>query len=203
MAVFNSRITKGFRPRTMAAYYSKFCLYLTFLACLRFSPPDSFQAVAMFIEYLAQQGLRAQTITNYISVLAHYFTLYNSDTSVLSNRLYSLAIRAVAHDAPLSFKVKGILSITKLRDLVGALLKLPDSKVYVAICLMAFFGFYRLATLVPPSSFLISQVPHTWRCDLGQPWGSRNNKICEEHVSIWPLQGCSTPCTIRPHALPC
>ena len=129
MAAFNSRISRGFRPRTMAAYHSKFRLYLAFLACLRFSPPDSFQAVDMFIEYLAQQGLRAQTITNYISVLAHYFTLYGLDTSVLSNRLYSLAIKAIAHNAPLSFKVKGILSVNKLKELVSALCKLPDSKV--------------------------------------------------------------------------
>ena len=129
----------GFRPRTMAAYHSKLCI-IAFLAHLQFSPPDSFQAVAMFLEYLAQEGLRAQTITNYVSVLSHYFTLYGLDTS--------LAIRAVARNASLSFKVKDILSINKRTH--SALLTLPDHIVYTTICRMAFFGFYHLATLVPP-----------------------------------------------------
>ena len=64
MAAFGSRVNRGLRPRTMAAYLSKFRLYLAFLAHLQFSPPDSFQAVAMFIEYLAQQGLRQSQITS-------------------------------------------------------------------------------------------------------------------------------------------
>ena len=152
MAAFGCRVNKGFRPQTMAAYLSKFRLYLTFLVHLQFSPPDLFQAVVMFIEYLAQQGLRSQTISNYVSVLSHYFTLYGLDASVLNNRLYSPAIKAVAHNTPLSFKVKGILSINKLRQLVGALSKLPDHKVHTTICLMAFFGFYRLAILLPSLS---------------------------------------------------
>ena len=187
MAAFNARLSKGFRPRTLAAYHSKFRLYLAFLAYLRFSPPDSFQGVAMFIEYLAQQGLRAETITNYISVLAHYFTLYDLDTSILNNRLYSLAIKAVAHNAPLSFKVKGVLSVNKLKELVRALWKLPDTKVHVAMCLMAFFGFYRLATLVPPSKAAFSPARYLTHGDV--IWGSPGAHIIVKYAKNMQVSG--------------
>ena len=60
-----------------------------------------------------------------------------------------LVIRAVAHNAPLSFMIKGIRSITQLRQLIYALSNTPDKKVYKAIFLMGFYGFYCLSTLVP------------------------------------------------------
>ena len=75
--------------------------------------------------------------------------------------MVKLAIRAVAYNAPLSFKIKGILSIAQLRLLVQTLVHNSDREVYQAIFLMGFFGFYRLSTLVPsaktgfsPSRFL-------------------------------------------------
>ena len=187
MAAFSSRVNRGLRPQTMAAYLSKFRLYLVFLAHLQFSPPDSFQAVAMFIEYLAQQGLRAQTVTNYVSVLSHYFTLYGLDTSILTSKLYSLAIKAVAHNAPLSFKVKGILSISKLRQLVGALHEFPDHKVYTTICLMAFFGFYRLATLVPPSQAAFSPARYLTHGDI--IWGSPGAHVIIKYAKNMQISG--------------
>ena len=132
-------------------------------------PPDSFQAVSTFVEYLAQQNLRAQTIANYMTVLGHFFVLYNMNTAVLDNKLIKLAIRAVAYNAPLSFKIKGVWSIAQLKLLTRALKEYPHSKEITAICLMGFFGFYRLATLVPHNKASFSPARYTTHGDI--IWG--------------------------------
>ena len=84
---------------------------MAFLVVAGIQEPDSFQAVSTFVEYLAQQQLRAQTVGNYMAVLRHFFVLYKMNTAVLDNKLIKLAIRAVAYNAPLSFKIKGVLTI--------------------------------------------------------------------------------------------
>ena len=161
-ADFSARVNRAFRPRTLAAYNLKFRSYLAFLVHTRQDKPDALKSVTLFLEYLAQQGLRAPTLTNHVTVLRHFFSIFHMDTSILENHLVKLAIRAVAYNTPLSFKIKGILSITQLRLLVQTLDHTTDREVYKAIFLMGFFGFYRLSTLVPsakagfsPSRFLM------------------------------------------------
>ena len=158
---FQARVQRGFRPRTSRAYRGKFRLYLALLVHLNQFPIDSPSAVALFIEYLAQQGLRAQSLTNYLSVLKHYFALYNLNTAATEHRSIKLAVRAVAYNAPLSFHIKGTLTINNLNKLVKEARKLQDASMIKALILLGFFGFYRLSTLVPPSvqSFSASRFP--------------------------------------------
>ena len=120
-ADFRARVNGAFRPRTLAAYNQKFRSYLAFLVHTRQDKLDALKSVTLFLEYLAQQGLRAPTLTNYVTVLRHFLSILHMDTSVLEDRLVKLAIRAVAYNAPLSFKIKGILSIAQLRLLIKTL----------------------------------------------------------------------------------
>ena len=140
-ADFRARVNRAFRPRTLAAYNLKFRSYLAFLIHTRQDKPDALKSVTLFLEYLAQQGLRAPTLTNHVTV--------HMDISILENRLVKRAIRAVAYNAPLSVKIKGTLSISQLRLSIQILDHTTDREVYKAIFLMGFFGFYRLSTLVP------------------------------------------------------
>ena len=86
-----------------------------------------------------------------MTVLKHFFLIYKMDDSVLENRLLKLTICSVAHNAPLSFRVKGIFTVDKLRQLIKAMRGIPNESIYKAVMLMGFFGFYRLSSLVPPS----------------------------------------------------
>ena len=76
----HASVTTGLRSRTLVPYISKFRLYVSFLVAMGFNSLDSPQSVSLFIEYMAQQGLRAQTLLNYVSVLCyHFFSLYDMD----------------------------------------------------------------------------------------------------------------------------
>ena len=184
-ADFRARVNRAFRLRTLAAYTQKFKSYLAFLVHTRKDKPDALKSVTLFLEYLAQQGLRAPTLTNYVTVLRHFLSVFHMDTNVLENRLVKLAIRAVAYNAPLSFKIKGILSITQLRLLIQTLVHSSDREVYQAIFLMVFFGFYRLSSLVPsakagfsPSQFL-TQGDVIWR-----PPGAHVITKCSKNMQL-------------------
>ena len=139
-ADFRARVNRAFRPRTLAAYNLNFRSYLAFLIHT-LDKPDALKSVTLFLEYLAQQGLRAPTLMNHVTVLRQFFSIFHMDRSVLENRLVKLAIRAVAYNAPLSFKIKGTLSITQLRLLIQTLDHTTDREVYKAIFLMGYFGF--------------------------------------------------------------
>ena len=134
---------------------------MAFLVAMGFNSTDSAQSVSLFIEYIAQQGLRAQTLSNYVSVLNHFFSLYAMDTSVLQSRVIKLAIKSVAHNAPLSFKIKGVLTVKSLRSLVQVLKTHQDSDMLTSLVLLSFFGFFRLAMLVPSarSGFSAARYP--------------------------------------------
>ena len=182
---FNRRVLNGLRPRTLTAYRQKFRLFVAFAIYLQLSPLDSFKAVSLFIEYLAQQDIRSQTLNNYITVLKHFFCLYNLDVSPLQSRSIQLAIRSVAYNAPLRFKIKGVLTINKLRQLIRALQGTHNEHMYKAIMLLGFFGFYRLATLVPPSkaSFTPSRFPTHGDVIWGPP-GAHILTKCAKNMQI-------------------
>ena len=170
LADFNHRVATAFRPRTLQAYTNKFRLYLAFVVCVNPGPVDSFSAVSLFVEYLAQQGLRAQTLNNYMTVLKHFFLIYKMNDSALENRLIKLAIRSVAHNAPLSFRVKGIFTVDKLRQLIKAMRGIPNASTYKAVMLMGFFGLYHLSSLAPPSKAAYSTSRYPTHGDV--IWGA-------------------------------
>ena len=114
-ADFHKRVSKGFSPRTLTAYKAKFRLYMGFLVQPNLQPVDTLQSVSLFIEYLAQQGLRAQALSTYTSVLKHIFWLYDLNVTVVDHRLIRIAIKAVAYNFQLSFRIKGVLTVQKLK----------------------------------------------------------------------------------------
>ena len=98
---FNSRVVTGLRKCSAVAYRTKFRLYIALLVKLDLQAPGSLQAMAVFIEYLAQLGLRAETLTNYLTGLGHFFALYDWKVSVLHHRAVKLAVRAISFNAPI------------------------------------------------------------------------------------------------------
>ena len=151
---------------------------------LKLNPVDSVSAVALFIEYMVQQGLRAQSLPNYLSVLKHYVAIFNMNTTVTDHRSIRLAIRVVSYNAPFSFTIKGTMTINKLSQLVEASL-LPDASMLRALILMGFFRFYRLSTLVPPSvsAFSITRFPTHGDVVWGAP-GAHIITKCSENMQV-------------------
>ena len=84
-------------------------------------------------------------------MLRHYFQLQSLDTTPLDSRTVKLAIKSVANNAPLSFRVKATFTRAQLKHLAKLALTLPDGPMYKSLFLLGYFGFFRLATLVPPN----------------------------------------------------
>ena len=158
---------------------------MAFQVAMGFNSSDSAQFVSLFTEYMAQQGFRAQTLSNYVSVFNHFFSLYAMDTSVLQSRVIKLAIKSVAHNASLSFWIKGILAVKSLRLLVQILKIHQDSDMLTSLVLLGFFGFFRLATLVPSARARLSAARYPTHGDvIWGPPGAHLITKCAKNMQI-------------------
>ena len=108
-----------------------------------------------------KNGIGSATLQNNISVLVHYFNIYQWPTKALYSRKVTLFVKSVKVNVPCSVKVQNIITFSLLRSFV----KVSDHPVFgytmKALYLTAFLGFFRLATLVPNSvrEFDISRFP--------------------------------------------
>ena len=82
----SQRVASGLLPRTSVAYTRGFHLFLAFTIYMGLQCPWEEVAVLSFLEYLIQQGLAAPSVSNYLSILAHFFALYGWPEAVLHAR---------------------------------------------------------------------------------------------------------------------
>ena len=110
------------------------------------SCPWKLHTLLAFFEYLP---LSAATLQNYVSVLNHYFKLYRWPTVLLASRQVLLLIKSVKINSKMNIKLKGIFTIAMLEELLQIVSQCQDGIVFQALFSLAFFGFFRLASLVP------------------------------------------------------
>ena len=96
-------------------------------------------AVLSFLEYLTQQGLSAASVSNYLSILVHFFAMYGWPEAVLHARKTILLIKAVKMHNPMKPKIKGVLSLNMFKQLMSHLVQDVNVVVFKAIYLLAFF----------------------------------------------------------------
>ena len=154
------RAALGLLPRTARAYASAFNLFMAFTVYMDLSVPWQEVAVVAFLEFLVRSSLSAASLQNYLSALRHYFEMYNWSVTALQARRTLLLVKSVKIHNPLKPKIKGILSVGMLKDLISMLGSMPNAVVYQSICLLAFFGFFRLASLVPVTSNMFDRTRH-------------------------------------------
>ena len=122
------RIQAALRPRTASSYISKFKLYLAFIGWYNL-PLHLVDTILAFLEFLVQHGSKAHTLTSYVSVLSHYFKLFDIDTTPLRHRKVYLFIKSVSINSPYSPKYHGTISIPLLHQLVSACNSIPYGKI--------------------------------------------------------------------------
>ena len=66
-------------PRTSRAYQAGFRLFVSFMVkiMVKLVLPHTEETVLLYLEFLAQNGLKACSLKNHLSILDHYFLLYN------------------------------------------------------------------------------------------------------------------------------
>ena len=131
----------------------------------------SLSFVLMFVEYSHVQGLKYPTVLNYVSVLRHYFAYYSLPLENINHKKVKMLLRAIAMNATYVPRFKGITTIPILKNIVTHCHHIKDGIVYQSIFLLAFFGYLRLASIVPSSSkFSLHRVllrKHFIKCPLG------------------------------------
>ena len=166
------RLGQALRPCTASANATKFNLYLAFTSWHQL-PIQDVDAILVFLEFLTQNGSRAQSLASYVSVLKHYFRLCDIDILGLSHRKIQLLIRSVSINSVYMPKFKANITIALLLKIVQKCdaLKYGQVPVYKVVFLLAYFAFLRLSNVVPSLAKAFDVTRNLLRSDaiLGPP----------------------------------
>ena len=158
------RLGQALRPRAASAYVTKFKLYLAFTSWHQL-PIHDVDAILAFLEFLMQNGSRAQSLASYVSVLKHYFRLCDVDASGLSHRKIQLFTKSVSNSVYMP-KYKANITISLLLKIVQNRDALTYGQVYKAVFLLAYFAFLRLSNVVPTSAKAFDVTRNLLRSDI-------------------------------------
>ena len=160
------RIHTAFRPKTARTHSSHLTLLLQFLQFINTDiTAMSHLTTLAFIEFLQFNCLSSSNIQAHISSLRSQFKSFGLSPLPLSHHLVTLALKSLAINVPATRRVKGIFDLEVLHNLVALCDGFPLGFVYKSVFLLAFFAFFRLSNLVPPSVSSFSPLVHLCRGD--------------------------------------
>ena len=161
------RLSGAFSQATLKSYMSMFRL---FIALAIFYNWDFDQVntlhVLSFLEFFHVNDISFTQMKNYISAIKTMLIMYNHDVAFFQDRRISLFIRSCQINAPLKVKMKSVFDIPMLTALCKACSDSVIGQTYKTAYLLGFFGFLRLANLVPHSRADFSIIRHLTRGDI-------------------------------------
>ena len=165
------------RPRTAKAYVEKFKLFITFTTYCRILM-DQVDSILAFLELLAQNGSRSHTLASYVSVMKHFFKLYDLDTSCTMHRKMHLFVKSVSMNSKYFPRFKANFTIETLTRLAQACDQIRYGTVYKVAFLLAYFAFLRLSNIAPVTANAFDVTRHLIRSDVifGSP-GAQPSKL--------------------------
>ena len=99
----------------------------------------------MYLKFLPVNGYRSCLLKNHVSILHHYFALFNWPTRALHARQVTVLVKSVQINVKLHVRVKGVFAL----ELLASVSKFQLAKVYKALFLTSFLEFF-LQLLFPP-----------------------------------------------------
>ena len=180
------RIIRALRPRTSASYMAAFRQFVAFVIVTGLNIPYSEVVVILYLEYLVQQGLKCCSIRNHVSVLKHYFAMYNWPIAALSGRKVSLLLKSVQVNARMSIKLKDIIILAMLEKLIKKTRMYVNGDTFVALFVTAFFGFFRLSILLPIKSTDFDRTRFPIQNDIvwGAPGVAYHNHLFQDDAGL-------------------
>ena len=110
---------------------------------------------------------RATSLTNHISILKHFFALFEWPTSVFSTKKVLSFIKSVQINAALNFQNHtGVFSVYMHRKLIQAIQKYANAKLYIPLFFDSLYGFFRLASRLPNAIGQFDKTRHPIQNDL-------------------------------------
>ena len=161
----HQRTDTALRPRTSAAYLSKFKLYLTFINCYQLQLED-IDTTLVFLEFLAPNGSSSSSLTNYISAIRRFFKIFDLSDHCLNHRKIYLLIKSVSMNSNYKPRYKANFTVHILSNLVRACDTMSQGHVFKAAFLLAYFGFLRLSNIAPSSPASFDPTLHFLRGDI-------------------------------------
>ena len=119
-----------------------------------------------FLEFLAHSGLSHFTISNYLAGLKAMFHRFSLPLALLNSKNVSLMLQSFSKSLKYCPKPKGVFNIQQLLAIVQLTSKFSHPRIFKAIFLLAFHGFFRLSNLVPVSAASFDPIRHLSSSDL-------------------------------------
>ena len=139
-----NRIAAALRPRTSASYIMAFKQFLAFVVFMNLKKPFTEGVILSYFEYLSQNGLRSCSLRNHLSILKHFFAMFNWSTVPLTTRNIHLFLRSVQVNATMTVKIKGVFTVKMLEQLVKKSRTFRNGHIFATVFLTAFFGVFSL-----------------------------------------------------------
>ena len=98
--------------------------------------------ILAYIELLAQNNLSSITVKNRLSVLSYYFQMYNWPIKGLQTHEVLMFVKSLKYNGLVKPKIKGILNMAMLKQLVDLTLQGSYASILVPLYLLAFWGFF-------------------------------------------------------------
>ena len=162
----NQRLRQAYRPKTWTTYKSMFLLFLAFCDfCNVGDHPVALATVLYFVEFLAFNGLKPNSIANYLSAIKSQYVWFHLDVTIFDHakiKLYMKAIHASVRDIPVH---KGVFDVEILSKIVQACDSFQFPSIFKSIYLLSFFGFLRISNVAPTSKSSFEITKHLCRGD--------------------------------------
>ena len=140
----SNRLTKAYKPKTWTSYKSMFITFMTFCEVMATDPIDPSPFIIMaFIEFLAHNNLAFPSIANFITAIRSQSKWLNIPMHNLDHPGVQLMMKAIKKSLSKPPKIKLVFDIPTLHSILLACAYFPDSSVFIAIYLLAFFGFFQ------------------------------------------------------------
>ena len=145
-----SRSFHPYRPKTMASYRRQFHTFLCYSIRNGVRTVLSVSNLLGFLEFLLACNLSPRAISNYVSAIKSYITLYQLPTDWLSNTMIANYLRAIHIQIPHVNKPRSVLTLKDMQSISILLQKFDNPLVYRSAFLLSylFYGFLRISNLV-------------------------------------------------------
>ena len=116
--------------------------------------------VLSFLEALAKQNMSVHILSNYVSAIKAYFSMYGLNYAMLEDPRIRYFIKSVRINCPLAIPKRNIMDIDVLKRLICLCNSIRMGSVYKAVFLTGFFGFLCLSNLAPHSTATFDPSRH-------------------------------------------
>ena len=146
----NQRLAHGFRPNTLKNYARMFKDFLIFLVVTGLAITQvSSQILLCFMEFLVQNQFSQTNIANHMAALRASFIIYAIRTVVFTDHRLQLFLKSLKINAKFARTIHSSITVDTLHKICQACTVLPNTEIFTALYLFAFFSVLRLSNILP------------------------------------------------------